>query len=98
MLLFGIHQKFKGHFLNKLRVFFNEAIKNPSAGAWSSLMCMLALSSVFCCNIESVYPDERSLVEKKILNGAIKPRKSEFKTRDTLAILWISFKTAVGTF
>ena len=64
MLLFGIHQKFKGHFLNKLLVFFNEAVKNPSAGAWSSLMCMLALSSVLCCNIENVYLDEGNLVGK----------------------------------
>ena len=64
MLLFGSHQKFKGHFLYKLRVFFNEAIKNPSAGAWSSLMCMLALSSVLCCNIENVYLDEGNLVGK----------------------------------
>ena len=64
MLLFGIHQKFKGHFLNKLRVFFNEAVKSPSAGAWSSLMCMLALSSLLRCNIENVYPDEGNLVGK----------------------------------
>ena len=58
---------------------------------------MLALSSVLCCNIESVYPDQGSLIGE-ILNGTIKPRYSELKTRNTLAILWTSSRNAAGTF
>ena len=41
---------------------------------------MLALSSVLCCNIESAYPDQNSLVWK-ILNGTVKPRYSELKNK-----------------
>ena len=82
---------------SKVNCIINEAIKNASAGAWSSFICMFALSSVLCCNIESVYPDQDSLVGK-MLNGTIKPRYSEFKTKDTLAILWTSSRNAAGTF
>ena len=82
---------------SKVSCIINEAIKNASAGAWLSFICMLALSSVLCCNIESVYPDQGSLIGE-ILNGTIKPRYSELKTRNTLAILWTSSRNAAGTF
>ena len=82
---------------SKVNSIINEAIKNASASAWSSFMCMLALSSLLCYNVQSVYPDQGGLAGKK-LNGTIKPRNSEFRTRDTLAVLWTSSKNAVGMF
>ena len=91
-----IHQSNLQTTVSKSVALLTKLLKNASAGAWSSLMRMLALSSVLCCNIESVYPDQESLVGK-ILNCTIKPRYSEFKTRDTLAILWTSFRNAAGT-
>ena len=81
---------------SKASCIINQDIKNALCGVYSLFIFMLALSSVLCCNIESVYPDQGSLVGK-ILNGTIKPRNSEFKTTDTPAILWTSSKNS-GTF
>ena len=64
-----------------------EGIKNIRIGSWSSFMCMLGLSSVINCKLESVYPLQNNVISA-VLNGIIHPRSSEKQRSNILSILW----------
>jgi hypothetical protein len=64
-----------------------EAILNSIDRTWTSLICMLGLSSVVGVSIKSLYP--RSQGYEKIIGGIIKPRCQNFNiSTNDLSIMW----------
>ena len=81
---------------SRVEVVKREACRNSVPGTFSSLICMLALSSVIGKNIFSLYPEEISKETKYSLcnNGVIKPKtyhemfKSQFDENHRIILLW----------
>ena len=53
-----------------------EALRNCEQGVWCSFLCILSLSSVIGCNIQTLYPDDTTVVKlySVLLNQDIFPR------------------------
>lgn len=81
---------------SRIEVVKREACRNSVPGTFSSLICMLALSSVIGRNIVSLYPEEIKKETRYSLcnNGLIKPKtyhemfKNKFNENHSIILLW----------